>query len=336
MTWLSLGSMTLPYQLRNQGHQMRADIARLGEELTTGLVRDPSSHLGGATGSLAAITGGLSRTDAYLQNAKTATIRADIAQGALSVVDQARTAISQDLLLAMSSWIPGNNLEPLGNAAKAALSDSVSAFSTRNAGVSLFSGTATDRVPLVSADEMLADLATAITGLTSATDIANEIEAQFQNPGGLFETDFYLGGISATGPTIADGETLSALPTADTQGVRQLLAGLATAALLADPPAGLPLEGQRDLADRAANLLVNASSGLAELQAQIGTLQASLETHQTRLLAERDTLSAGKLALIGADPYETATRLQDTEARLEALYTITARTARLSLTEYLR
>jgi flagellar hook-associated protein 3 FlgL len=47
-------------------------------------------------------------------------------------------------------------------------------------------------------------------------------------------------------------------------------------------------------------------------------------------------LETGRQSLIGADPYESATRLQETQARLEALYTITARTARLSLTEYLR
>lgn len=336
MTWLSLGSMALPFQLGNQGVRMRTDIARLGEELTTGLARDPSRHLRGETGQLAAIAADLAKNDAFLQNLHPASLRAETAQNALSVIENTGAALSRDLLTASAQSTPGKTLSSIGHAAQAALADTVSALSVRSGGAALFSGVASDGVPLVSADEMLDDLRPLVAGLSSATDIADTISAEFLDPGGLFESRFYRGGAPADGPLIGPGETLAALPTADNRAIRQMLAGFAIAAMIAEPPGVLPEAGLRILADRTASMLMASAGGIADLQSETGRLQAMMETRQTRLLAEKEALAGAKLALVAVDPYETATRLQDTETRLNALYVITARTARLSLTEYLR
>jgi flagellar hook-associated protein 3 FlgL len=334
MTWLSLGSMALPFQLKTQGVQLRADIARLGEELTTGQVRDPSRHLRGDTGGLTAISAGLARTEIHLQNTRTATLRADTAQHALRNVETARARIAQDTLLAANPGTSAPMLTATGNSAAAALVDTVSSLSARVAGAALFSGVGTDRVPLVSADEMMDALTPVIAGMTDADAIADAIHAEFLNPGGLFETDFYRGDAAGPGATLGDGEAARSLPTAADPAIRSVLAGLATAALLADTT--LPETVRHGLAQRATDQLLTAGGTMTVLQAEIGTVQAGLEIQQTRLLAHRDMLETGRQSLIGADPYESATRLQETQARLEALYTITARTARLSLTEYLR
>ena len=47
MTWLSLGSLALPYQLQRQGVALRSEITRLGVELTTGQTANPQQHLRG-------------------------------------------------------------------------------------------------------------------------------------------------------------------------------------------------------------------------------------------------------------------------------------------------
>ena len=39
--------------------------------------------------------------------------------------------------------------------------------------------------------------------------------------------------------------------------------------------------------------------------------------------------------MVGVDGYDTATALQETQARLETLYTLTARLSRLKLADYL-
>ena len=59
------------------------------------------------------------------------------------------------------------------------------------------------------------------------------------------------------------------------------------------------------------------------------------EEASTRLSAERTSYEIARTGLLEADPYETASRLEDVQFQLEALYAVTARMARLSLTSYL-
>lgn len=80
---------------------------------------------------------------------------------------------------------------------------------------------------------------------------------------------------------------------------------------------------------------MGAAPGLAEAQASLGETQARLDTGLTRLTGERDALSLTLQDLVGADTYEAVTRLEEAQTQLEILYAFTARTARLSLTEYL-
>lgn len=335
MTWLSLGSLALPYQLQNQGVALRSDMARLSAELSSGTVSDPVRHLRGDIGPLAAITAQTARNAAWDQNTRTRMITTDAVQRALGRLDSLRSDTASRMMAAAGANQAGANLAATGAAATAAFGDAVSALSLQVAGAAPLSGAASDRVPLVTAQTMLGTLRTLIGGLDSAQAISDTIRSAFVDPGGAFDTSFYTGGAAQSGPVVGpDGQT-PPLPTAADPAIRETLAGLATAALVADPALGMPDDQRIALARQSSEHLFGAAGPMAALQATVGDAQSSLETRMTRLKSEKDGLEIARQSMIGIDPFETATKLQSAQTQLETLYTITARTSRLSLTGYL-
>jgi len=335
MTWASLGSLALPFQLQRHGVQLRTDIARLGQELSTGTVTNPARHLQGSTAPLAAITARLARNDAYDQATRMAATMAESAQAALGQLDGLRQATAERLLGAATSALGGPMMTATGEAAFSALTDAVSALSLRVAGAAGFSGTASDRTPLVSAETIIQRLTPLVTGLETADQVLAAVEGAFLDPGGLFDTDFYQGGDDAPGAVLADGTRAPTPPTAADPALRALLAGFAAAALLAEPGLAVPDAQRIALAQGSSERLAAANPGMTALQAALGEGQERLDAGLTRLSAERDALALARQSLIGADPYEAVTQLELAQTRLETIYAITARTSRLSLTEYL-
>jgi flagellar hook-associated protein 3 FlgL len=72
------------------------------------------------------------------------------------------------------------------------------------------------------------------------------------------------------------------------------------------------------------------------MQARIGAQEARAADGLARAEARAASLQIIRTELLEADPYETATALESATQRLDALYLVTARLSRLSLTEYLR
>ena len=81
---------------------------------------------------------------------------------------------------------------------------------------------------------------------------------------------------------------------------------------------------------------MQAQTPLTELRAGLGSLQGRIEETATRNSAERTSTQLARLGLVGIDPYETASKLEDVQLQLQTIYTVTVRSSRLSLTEFLR
>ena len=79
-------------------------------------------------------------------------------------------------------------------------------------------------------------------------------------------------------------------------------------------------------------LALPAASGSARL----GRAEAQIEIASARNSAESTALQIARTGMLAADPYETATKLQETQTQLEMIYSITARMTRLSLVDYLK
>ncbi|PQO24558.1 flagellar biosynthesis protein FlgL, partial [Rhodobacteraceae bacterium WD3A24] len=75
---------------------------------------------------------------------------------------------------------------------------------------------------------------------------------------------------------------------------------------------------------------------LGALEGRVGAAEARVERAAARNSAEATAMESARNDLVGRDPFETASALQETTARLEKIYTVTARLSRLSLLEFLR
>jgi flagellar hook-associated protein 3 FlgL len=335
MTWLSLGSLALPYQLQRQGVSLRSEISRLGGELTTGQTATPQKHLRGDIGPLAAIESRLSRIEAYQQSSRLVSSRVDATQASLSQLETIRETNASKMLSFSAAGIDGDSLNTAGRSAKSALADSVSALNLRVSGQAVFAGAATDTTPLPDADTILATILPLVSGLTNAQAIEAAVTSAFLDPGGAFETDLYMGADAVPGAQLGEDGSSLTHPTAADRGVRKLLSGLVMAALIAEPAMGLTQDQKQELARSSTDALFSAVTPLTALQASVGDAQSSLDARLLQLSTERDALHSSRNSLIGVDPYEAATRLEEARAQLETLYTVTARTSRLSLTGYL-
>tara|TARA_R110002073_G_scaffold22414_3_gene77389 strand:+ start:568 stop:1578 length:1011 start_codon:yes stop_codon:yes gene_type:complete len=336
MTWLSLGSLALPFQLQRQGVALRSEIAQLGVELTTGQSSDPAQRLRGETGALSALTSRVSRLEAFDQNARMLSARAEVSQSALGRANTARERVAAGMLAAAVVSADAASLTAAGTTARGALQDVIQSLNQRVGGQSLFAGAATDAIPLPDASSMIAAVMPLVTGLDSADAVAAAVDAAFTAPGGLFETALYQGAAAAPGALLDTGAGSLDQPTAADPAIRGLLAALVTSALTADPAMSLGLDQRRSLAQSGAESLLGNASALSALQGQVGEMQATLEGRLLQYQTEKDALTTARQDLIGIDPYKAASRLEEARTQLETLYTVTARTARLSLAEYLR
>ena len=81
--------------------------------------------------------------------------------------------------------------------------------------------------------------------------------------------------------------------------------------------------------------LLGAQQNVVELRAGLGALEARVEETKARNSAEYTSTNIARLDLVGTDQYYTASRYENIRSQLESIYTITARSQRLSLAEYL-
>jgi flagellar hook-associated protein 3 FlgL len=97
-----------------------------------------------------------------------------------------------------------------------------------------------------------------------------------------------------------------------------------------------PAPGLRsDLARDAGGNLLGAQTDLTQLRADLGFAEERVARAESRISAEISSLGIARNTLVSVDPSATAGELQQVQFRLEALYTLTARTSRLSLVNFL-
>ena len=82
--------------------------------------------------------------------------------------------------------------------------------------------------------------------------------------------------------------------------------------------------------------LLEGATQITYLRGELGQTEEAIEIAEARANAQLSALKINRSDLLSADPFETATALEDATTRLESLYTITARLSRLSLTDFLR
>ncbi len=330
----SLGDLAQNFVQRTNVTRLSRELSTLGEELSTGLKSDVAAAMRGDTQALSGIYRGLAALDSHDLAAKEAGILVDAAE---RTIDQSRGRFQGLFALAAAAMNTADQskIEMVGAQARQDFDAMISNLNTQAGGIGLFSGTATDGPALRPADAILADVTAAVAGLTTAAEVTAAVDAYFA-PGGDFDANDYIGGTTSRGATrLGPDDVVDFAPRADDAAFREGLKVLARYAVVdAGALAGQPDEMFK-LVTGSRDDILGAQGALLDLQARAGAAQARVDAAQTRNAAERQGLETARNGFVTADPFETATKLQQTQVQLESLYTVTARLSRLNLTSYL-
>jgi flagellar hook-associated protein 3 FlgL len=336
MALISTSDVANSLFLRRSTTALKQALAQSRQELTTGRAADPVASLRGQTGPLAALERSRSLLDAYATATSETGLHTDAQQRALERVSGA-TSDTFGQILALGPSPGAHVVAPVARNARGAFEEAVIALNTRLSDRSLFAGAAGDRPALAPADDILAALVAETAGAATAEEAVALIDAWFDTPGGGFDSMAYRGSELPAGPVaVAPGETVQLGITAARDELRPALKGLAMAALVAE---GVPASGHAEraaLLETAGQRLLSAQTSVTGLRAELGATEARIAAAGVRNIAERTAMELAVNDLIGVDPFDAATRLEDTRGRIEALFTITGRLQRLSLTEFLR
>ncbi|MFC3612657.1 flagellin [Lutimaribacter marinistellae] len=334
MTMTSVGDLARGLMLKTRSAEIRSDVERLSKELSSGRVSDVSAHLAGDYSHVTDIERGMSRLDAFRISGTEARLFADAMQAGLTRVADRSSGLSTVLLQADSAGMAGQH-GILATEARGALEDMISSLNTRVGGRSVFAGVATDSTPLPQADILLARLKEALEGAGSARDAIEKAQDWFQDPAG-FATLYGGSDTALSAMQVSERETVALDLTVMDPALRDGLMAAAVAALNDDPALSLSMEQRGVLARELGVALANTGDKVIGLQGKVGAAQDRIGQAAARNAAARSSLEIARNELIGADPYDTATRLQAAQGQLDALYSVTVRNAQLSLVNYLK
>lgn len=336
MSVLSYGDLASTFLTRRQSSGLKADLTRLGAEMTTGKKQDLGKALRGDFGRFAGIERSLKAVAAYKTANSEASSMLSTAQLALGNVQDIGHDLSPALLTAANAadvTLIGATSED----ARQKLNAVVSSLNVQVAGRTLFGGASTDRPALATGDAIMAELMAATAGETTAAGIIAAVDAWFDTPGGGFETLGYLGSGNDMGPlVIADDETADLPVRADDTAIRDTLKGFALAGMVAEGALAGIVDEQASLIEAAGEHILTSDGEVTNLRAQIGAVEARVDGAQARNAAEAAAYELARTELIGTDPYQAASELEAVYSQIETLYTVTAHIAGLTFTDYMK
>jgi flagellar hook-associated protein 3 FlgL len=332
----NIGDMAQAMTLRRDTVAVKNDLNRLTQELNSGQKADLQSAFSGRFAPLAGLDRSLQLNAGYLTSNAAATRIADGQQTALASLQDTLMAAGPEFLKVASGGEATQLAVTTANAGRQ-FEQIVGALNSRIGQQSLFAGEATDGPALAPARDILAALDAALVGAVGPGAVDAAARAWFDTPGGGFETVAYVGSARArAGLDIAEGERETLAISALEPGLRDALRGLAVTALMDRGLLAGDTPGQKELMSRMGETLVGATDKVTALRAGLGFSQERIDTARARSEAEATGLRQARAALVEADPYETAMLLQQVQAQLETIYTVTARVSGLSLAAFLR
>ena len=335
MMFHAIGDLAQSLTLRRQSAEAQSDVLRLTQELSSGRVSDVALHLQGSFGQLADMESRITVNTAQRSANAEAATQATVMQDSLEMVQGRLGDLSQRILAVGSS--PGDPaLSALTKGATETLDSIVSALNATAAGRPLFAGNALDSPPLVRASEILTAARVAVAGAVDADDVMTALDTFFDAPGGGFENAVYQGGTEDMAPhRLGHGEEVSLSIRADDPKLRAALKDTVAAALAGDDTLTLDLDARHKLMGMSGASMSGSVDGIIGLRSDLGFAEERIDQASSRNAAERTSLEMARNGLVSADPFDTATALEDAQLRLEMIYTLTARTQRLNLVNFL-
>lgn len=333
MNVTSIGDMAYSLMLSSRSTALKQTISTLTQELSSGQITNVTERVGGDYSYLIDIDRNLSRLHGYSVATSEASIFMQAAQHNLTRLSDETATLGADLLATTPAYIASVR-EHNANMARDKLDAVLGSLNGTIAGQSLFSGVDTDVAPLEDANTLLTNLHTAISGQTTAATVRQAAVNWFSNPAG-FEAVMYAGSTTTIAPVeIGPGQQVSMPITANDDAFRDLIMNVALAALATDPILGLSASTQNDIMLTSAEDMIATQDRMAAIQADLGFAQSRVDEATARNEAARTGLELSRNTLLEADPFETATRLEDVQFQLESLFAVTVRNSRLSLLSF--
>ena len=333
MVQMTVGDMAQSLILSRRNATLKDSIQDLMTEATTGLTAARTERVRGDFVPLAGIEASLTQLEAFRLVTVEAGAVANHMQIALNSISEGASTLGASLLAGVTSN-SASRIGTLGDEASHRLQSALAALNTRIGAKSLFSGIASDRAAVADAETLMTALDGVVAGALSSADVETALDDWFADPAG-FEATVYQGGTTLEPLAIGRDQSAQNDVTALDPAIVNTLKGLAMAALLSRGVLAGSDVARADLAKRAGESLATHQTGMAELEARLGAVEASIITAGVQNDAEKSALETARLGLLSVDPYETAAKLQEAQTQLETLFSLTARMSRLSLVNFL-
>ncbi len=333
MNVTSIGDLAYSLMLSSRSTSLKQTISTLTEELSSGRISDVTERVGGDYSYLVDIDRNLSRLSGFSIATSEASIFMEAAQQNLGRIAEDTVDLSTKILATTPAYVTSVREHNAG-IARDKLDGVLASLNGTIAGQSIFGGVNTDRAPLEDADTLLTGLLTAISGQTTVADIRAAATNWFDDPAG-FKALMYAGSDTTLAPSqISTGQNVSMPITANDQTFRDLIKNIALTALATDGTLALGATVQNDLMLTSAEDMMATQDKLSAVRADLGFAQSRVDEATARNEAARSSLEMSRNLLLEADPFETATRLEDAQFQLESLFAVTVRNSRLTLLSF--
>jgi flagellar hook-associated protein 3 FlgL len=334
MNITSLGDMAQSYAMKSRNGILKNDIQRLTLELSSGQVADVRKAIGGDSTYLNDLDRNLKRLEGYSVATREAAQLTTAAQNVLSRVGNLNSEL-RDALIGQGGATSGAGSDAVLALANNTLTSMISALNTDVGGRAVFAGTASGAAAMAPSDILLTGLTIAVSGATSVNDMLAAAQFWFDDPSG-FGSMAYLGSNSSLAPfSLSDGQTASFDLRGDDPALRETLMAVALVALADDSALGLNQSQQSELLEKSLSFMLSANDSIVDLQAGVGLSEQAIDTAMVRNAAQKTSLQIARNDLLGVNPYEAATELEQVQFQLQSLYAITSRMSQLSLVNYL-
>lgn len=336
MTITSLGDLALSSRLRRDTVEVKKSVSKAATELSSGVTSNVTQHLKGELSRLASFESDLLKLEGYRANINTSELVLSTQQSTLQKFREFGEISATFLTLPQD--VAGTAFSGFGAEGLSIFEASLNSLNIQSAGTSVFSGTETRQAAVADSNTILGAIEAEISlaGLSTASDIENLVNGWFA-PGGGFDTIGYTGGAqSTTNIQVTRSDVIAPAITAQASEIRDFLTAASLSALVGRENIVLNNDEQAALIRKSGERLLAADENLILLQSEVGRSQRKAQIASVEVSVQKDSLEIARANLIEIDPYEAATELQSSEARLTAIFTITGRLAQLSLTTFLR
>jgi len=330
----SLGDMARTYSMQSRNTALKQDLQRLTVEISTGQIADLRYVSDNNTFFLNDIGRSLKKLDGYALATREAGQFISSIQSTLGRIGDMNSSF-QSTLMTASNKAFGDTSSRILSEAKTTLGQVINAMNTSTGGRTVFAGISTDILPVAPQDDILSAVSAAMAGAGNVDDMLAAAQAWFEDPAG-YSAIGYRGATTSLAPvTLSDSDTVQFDFRGDDPALRDILRNLVVIALADDPALGFTQAQQSELFQKSLNAVLDSSTEMVNLQAQVGFSEARIEALTVRHSTERASLEMARNDLLSVDPYQSATELEQVQFQLQSLYAITSRMSQLSLVNYL-